>query len=99
MPEYHDRAIELAKLLQDRGIRVFPEPPHTNAFRIHVPRPAAEVDERVVALMETERIALTPPFIDADVPGWAWTELTVGAVTMEWDPEEAADRLAHTLLG
>ncbi len=99
MPEYHDRAIELAKLLQDRGIRVFPEPPHTNAFRIHVPRPAAEVDERVVALMETERIALTPPFIDADVPGWAWTELTVGAGTMEWDPEKAADRLAHTLLG
>jgi threonine aldolase len=99
MAEYHDRATELAKLLLDRGIRVFPEPPHTNAFRIHVPRPAAEVDERVVTLMETERLALTPPFTDADVPGWAWTELTVGAVTMEWDPEEAADRLAHTLLG
>ena len=48
MADYHDRAIELAKLLQDKGIRVFPDPPHTNAFRIHVPRPAAEVDERVV---------------------------------------------------
>ena len=44
-----------------------PDPPHTNAFRVHVPRPAAEVDERVVSLMERERVALTPPFRDADL--------------------------------
>ncbi len=86
MADYRERAVELATLLQDRGIGVFPDPPHTNAFRIHVPRPAAELDERVVSLMEREALALTPPFTDADVPGWAWTELSVGAATMEWDP-------------
>ena len=76
-----------------------PDPPHTNAFRVHVPCPADEVDERVVSLMERERVALTPSFRDADTPGWSWTELTVGATTMEWDPAEAADLLARTLLG
>ena len=99
MADYRERAVELAKLLQDKGIGVSPDPPHTNAFRIHVPHPAADIDERVVSLMESEGLALTPPFTEADVPGWAWTELTVGAVTMEWDPAEAAERLARTLLG
>jgi hypothetical protein len=99
MADYHRRAVELAGALRDRGLGVTPDPPHTNAFRVHVPCPAAEVDERVVSLMERERIALTPSFRDADTPGWSWAELTVGAATMEWDPAEAAEQLARTLLG
>jgi threonine aldolase len=99
MADYHRRAVELAGALRDRGLGVTPDPPHTNAFRVHVPRPAAEVDERVVSLMERERVALTPSFRDADTPGWSWTELTVGATTMDWDPDEAADQLVRTLLG
>ena len=99
MADYHRRAVELAGVLRDRGLGVTPDPPHTNAFRVHVPRPAAEVDERVVSLMERERVALTPSFRDADTPGWSWTELTVGATTMDWDPDEAADQLVRTLLG
>ena len=99
MADYHRRTVELAGALRDRGLGVTPDPPHTNAFRVHVPRPAADVDERVVSLMERERVALTPSFRDADTPGWSWTELTVGATTMEWDPVEAAELLARTLLG
>ena len=51
------------------------------------PGPPSRLDERVVSLMEAERLALTPPFTDADVPGWSFTELTVSAATMEWDPQ------------
>ena len=90
MADYHRRAVELAGALRDRGMGVTPDPPQTNAFRVHVPHPAAEVDERV---------ALTPSFRDADTPGWSWTELTVGATTMEWEAAEAAEQLARTLLG
>ena len=98
MAEYHDAGDRAGEAVAERGIRVFPEPPHTNAFRIHVPGPPPSSTSGSW-LMETERLALTPPLTDADVPGWSWTELTVGAVTMEWDPEEAADRLAQHAAG
>ena len=38
--------------LAARGIRVFTEPPHTNAFRVHVEREVDDLDERRVVAME-----------------------------------------------
>jgi hypothetical protein len=49
--------------------------------------------------MEQELVALTPPWSAADVPGWAWTEITVDAATMEWSVEEATETLVGVLLG
>ena len=50
--------------------------------------------------MERERLAVTPPWGDSeDVPGWSWTEFTVGPATMEWSPDDAVDVLARVLLG
>lgn len=99
MGEYHQRALELATALQDKGLRAFPERPHTNAFRVVAQAPAEQVNERVVALMEDRGVALTPPWRDSeDVPGWSWTELTVGPATMGWDVPEAVDALVGTVL-
>lgn len=100
MAEYYERAVVMAELLAAKGIRTFPEPPHCNAFRMVVEAPGDVVTERVVGAMERERLAVSPLWQDSeDVPGWAWTEFTVGAATMEWTTDEAVDLLARILLG
>ena len=99
MAEYHQGAIEMAKLLAAKGIRTFPTRPHCNAFRIFVESPGDVVTERVVTVMEREHLAVTPRWGDSeDVPGWSWTEFTVGSATMEWSADEAVDLLARVLL-
>ncbi len=100
MAEYHQRALEMAELLAAKGIRTFPRQPHCNAFRLFVEAPGDVVMERVVTAMERERLAVTPPWGDSDdVPGWSWTEFTVGPATMDWSPEDAVDLLVRVLLG
>ena len=78
MAEYHERAVLLAQRLEARGIRVTPQPPHTNAFRLHVEREVADLDERRVLAMERDHVRLSPPWAASDTPGWSWTELIVG---------------------
>jgi threonine aldolase len=94
VPAHHARALELAAALPSRGIRVFPEPPHTNAFRLFAPVRHAELNERLVTFMEREHTVLTPLWQPADVPGWSWTEFTVGRSTLDWPVDEAVDLLA-----
>lgn len=98
MAEFHHRATELASRLEERGIRVHPSPPHTNAFRILVEQDPDVLGERMVAVMEQEHLAVTALWNRADVPGWAWTEFTVGSATMEWDVDEAVERVAGIVL-
>ena len=100
MAEYYERAVAMAELLAAKGIRTFPERPHCNAFRMVLEAPGDVVTERVVSAMERERLAVSPLWQDsADVPGWSWTEFTVGPATMGWTPDEAVDVLARVLLG
>lgn len=99
MAEYHERAVAMAELLATKGIRTLPERPHCNAFRLIVEASGAAVTERVVTVMERERLAVTPTWRNSDdVPGWSWTEFTVGPATMEWGAQEAVDLLARVLL-
>jgi threonine aldolase len=95
MAEYHERAVLLAQRLAARGIRVTPQPPHATAFRIHVEREVADLDERRVVAMEAEQVRLSPPWFASDTPGWSWTELVVGPATMEWDVDEAVEMLVR----
>jgi threonine aldolase len=100
MAEYHQRALEMAELLAAKGFRTFPGPPHCNALRLFVEAPGDVVTERVVTVMEHERLVITPPWRDSeDVPGWSWTEFTVGPATMQWSSERAVQVLARVLLG
>ena len=98
MAEYHQRALDLAKMLPDRGIRVFPEQPHTNAFRIFVEAGPAALNERLVAAMERDHVMTSASWEASDVPGWSWTEFTVGPATMEWELDEAVDFLARVFV-
>ena len=98
MAEYHERAIELAGRMVARGIRVSPEPPHTNAFRIHVEQGADVLNERMLTAMEVERVALSYTWAAADVPGWSWSEFQVGPSTMEWEVDEAVELLVRVFV-
>jgi threonine aldolase len=97
MGEFHARAVELAAGLADKGFRVFPEVPHTNSFRVYVPRPAEELEAAAVRRMEATREAISPPWEQADVPGWSWTELVVTSNTLGWSVAEAVGSLAELL--
>ena len=99
MAEFHARALELAGLLSERGLRVFPEPPHTNAFRVYAERDRLDIIERVVLAREQDQVSVSPPWESADVPGWSWTEFVVAEATMGWSADEAADLFARTVLG
>lgn len=100
MADYHQRALDLAVRLQDTAIRPFPSMPHTNAFRLYVEAAPEDLNERIVAAMERAHhpVVLTNGWTLADVPGWSWTELTVGAPTLDWEVDEAVHELVRVLL-
>ncbi len=97
MAEFHDRAVELAKALSVAGFRVFPDPPHTNAFRLFAEADAVALELATIEHMEQTRESVTPPWVAADVPGWSWTEIVVGPATMEWTVDEVVERLSGLL--
>jgi hypothetical protein len=97
MGEYHRRSVELAQALAEAGFTVVPDPPQSVAFRLFAPGSAPALHERVVEHLEQEGVGLTPPWEPADVPGWAWTEITVGSATMQWSVAEAVESLTRVL--
>lgn len=97
MGEFHERAVELAEALEDQGFRVFPNPPHTNAFRVFIHQPENVVNERIVRSIEQEGVALLSPVRAGRMPGTSWSELSVESATMEWEVEEAAQAMAGLL--
>ena len=89
MAAYVARAQELAAGLTDLpGVRVLPEPPHTNAFRLFVEAPSDALEDANVEVMEDDKLALLGRCRATEVPGWTMTELTVGDATLEWDVED-----------
>jgi threonine aldolase len=99
MTRYHDVAVEIAATLVERGVRVQPDPPHTNAFVIYAPSPPDDVRQRLLAHAETAREVVLRGAQPADVPGWCKSEFSVGSATCELPPAEVAARLAAVLLG
>ena len=89
MAAYGARAQELAAGLDSLdGVRVHPNPPHTNAFRVFADLSVERLDEATLRVMETDQVALPSWWRPAEVPGWAMTELHVGDATLAWDLED-----------
>jgi threonine aldolase len=97
MGDLYQRAIELAAALQSTGFRVFPEPPHTNSFRVYAPRPAEQIEQTAVRRMEATRESISGTWQPADVPGWSWVELVVTPDTLRWEIDEAAKAFGELL--
>lgn len=89
MQEYVDRARELAAGLDALdGVRVLPQPPHTNAFRLFIDASTDALEDASVAVMESDKVALLGWCRPAEVPGWTMTELTAGDATLDWPVED-----------
>jgi threonine aldolase len=100
MAAYVGRARELAAALQAiDSVRVLPQPPHTNAFRVFVDVPSEILEETALRTMETDRVALLARWRSADVPGWAMAELTVGDATLDWAVDEQVDAVSALVTG
>jgi len=97
MDDLHQRAVEVAMALQSEGFRVFPEPPHTNSFRLYAPRSADAIERTTVERMERTREALCPPWQSADVPGWSWIEVVVTPHSLTWQVDEIAKAFGELL--
>ncbi|MEU8225469.1 beta-eliminating lyase-related protein [Kribbella sp. NPDC048915] len=97
MDDLYQRAVEVAMALQSEGFRVFPEPPHTNSFRVYAPRAAESIEQTAVERMERTREVLCGPWQPADVPGWSWVELVTTPGTLEWEVGEIAKAFGELL--
>ncbi|MGH3495950.1 MAG: threonine aldolase family protein [Nocardioidaceae bacterium] len=98
MGEYHDAAAGLATQLSAAGMRVVPDPPHTNAFCVYVEGDEAAVNERLLQHAEQEREAVMSYLSAAVTPGWLWAEFSVGAATIEAGIDTVAKTMARLLL-
>lgn len=98
MTEYRDRAVEIAALLDARGVRVVPDPPHTREFVVYAPGDPDALREKVVQLLERDRVVAVRGWSAADVPGWSWAEVSVGSATMRSTAREVADVIASVAL-
>ncbi|GAA4934153.1 threonine aldolase family protein [Actinoplanes utahensis] len=89
--EYVGHARTIADALASvPGARVFPHPPHTHQFRLWLPYPAAVLGEAVLRVAERERVWFAGGWVDADVPGYAMTEVTVAEPALEWTAADVA---------
>jgi threonine aldolase len=89
MAEYHDRAVAVAALLASfPGVRVIPDPPHTNMMHAFLPGDAERLLEASAALAERERVAVFTATRPCDVPGYAAVEIAIGSAAAAIDDAE-----------
>ena len=95
MGEYAAWARRLAEELTTRGLRVTPDPPHTNTFLVYVEGVPDEITAQVVEFMEREKTQPCGGWYDAPVPGYALTEVAVHDAALAHDPATVADWIAE----
>jgi threonine aldolase len=91
IPVYVEHARAIATALGTLNhVRIYPDPPHTNAFRIYFESNHDALREAALAHADEYKVWTWSKFWPAEVPGWSLAELTVGEATMEWRPEQVA---------
>lgn len=90
MGEYAAWARSFAEALTADGFRADPDPPQTNTFLVFAEGDADEVNERLVAFMERERLQPCGSWMPAEVPGWIVTEMAAQAGSLDFDPATVA---------
>ena len=95
MGEYVAWAQALGVALTRRGLRVTPEPPHTNTFQVAGEGEEQDLMLRQCELMERELVLPCWPPRPADVPGFCVTEVAVHDAALDHDVETVADWIAE----
>jgi threonine aldolase len=99
MPEYAAWARSLAAELTQRGLRVTPDPPHTNTFLIYADGDPDEIAERKLAFMEREKIEPCGGWRAAQMPGTVVTEIAAHDAALAHAPAQAAAWIAEVVQG
>ncbi|HST65370.1 MAG TPA: beta-eliminating lyase-related protein [Mycobacteriales bacterium] len=95
MDAHHRRAAGLAAAIAAAdGLAVVPDPPHTNAFQVHLDAPPEAVAEAVARTGRDTGVWLSDRVSATARPGTAMIEVTVGPCTADVPDEEAATLLA-----
>jgi threonine aldolase len=90
MSEYVAWAGSLAAELTQRGLKVNPDPPHTNTFLLFAAGAPDAIAERKLAFMEREKVEPCGGWRPSQVPGIAVTEVAVHDAALEHDPARVA---------
>jgi threonine aldolase len=89
------RARELAGALVSQGFRVSPQLPQTNTFLVHAQADPEALNERLLAHVESERLAVWPAWSASTVPGWCQTEIVVANPALAHDVTAVAQTVAR----
>ncbi|MBA3782738.1 MAG: threonine aldolase [Nocardioides sp.] len=77
--------------LADRGLRPYPEVPHTCIFEVYADAPADEMNERLLDLVLRTATGVSPPWRAADMPGTSVCEVSAYGQALQHDPAQVAD--------
>jgi threonine aldolase len=99
MGEYAAWARSLAAELKERGLRVTPDPPHTNTFQIFADGDRDAISERKLAFMEREKVEPCGGWYPARVPGMVITEVAAHDAALSHDPAQVAAWIAEIAVG
>ncbi|TCB97470.1 threonine aldolase [Micromonospora zingiberis] len=73
------------------GAQVFPDPPHTHQFRLWLPHPADTLNDANLALAEEEKVWFAGGWTPTELPGLAYTEITVAGPALELPAEQVTE--------
>jgi threonine aldolase len=95
MGAYVSWARGLAEALVARGFRVSPAPSQTNSFLVYAEGDANALNTRLIAHVESERLAVWPAWSASPVPGWCQAEVVVGEAALQHDVVKVAETVAR----
>lgn len=98
MAEHHRWAVDLAAALTDIGLRVTPDPPHTNTFEVHAPGDPDEINERLLDWIGRQHVVPSGVWRAADVRGWAACELACQDAVHDFDPADVAGWIREVVI-
>lgn len=99
MEEFLAWARALAAELPGVGITPNPTEPHTPTFLLHAGGGEDAVNERLLRVMERERLQVTGPWRASREPGRVMTEVVVSTSALEHEPKRIAELLAEIAVG
>ena len=99
MAECYAWAQALAAELPGHGIAPNPTEPHTPTFLLHAAGDEHEVNERLLAVMERERLQVCGPWWADREPGRVTTEVAVSTPALAHEPAHVAKLLAEIAIG
>lgn len=90
MGEYRERARALAAFLRALpGARVWPDPPQTNSFQLHLPAPPGRLRAALLDFAGRERVWLGARAVASIWPGCSMVEIVLGDAAADWTDAEA----------